>query len=126
MKVLPEFMAAVFEWGAAHWMGAPKGALEPAERDRRQAPAHRAEGARRHRRLVQHARVLPWPQRGRAALGEMDLPPHRVRIACDPARNRVADAGVFRPIRGADARALVFLRSGEPSAESLLPGGVLR
>ena len=49
----------------------PKSTLQHG--DRRQAPAHRAEGAGLHGRFVQHARVLPRQGAALAALGEMDV-----------------------------------------------------
>ena len=105
---------------------AAQGALEPAERDRRQAPAHRAEGSGRDRRLVQHARVLPRTRRRRAAQGEVAVSRRRLRRC--PRRFSLAgfaEPCLYRSIRRPDGRALVLLRAGEPSAESLLPGGVL-
>ena len=46
----------------------------PADRHRHQAPAHRAEGAGLHGRLVQHARVLPRTQHRVAARRQVGLP----------------------------------------------------
>ncbi len=50
-------------------------------RHRHQAPAHRAERAGFHGRILQHARVLPRPERRHAARGEVVLSAGRLRAA---------------------------------------------
>ena len=62
---------------------------------------------------------------GSPAIGEVAVSGRRLRFACGASHWRIPEPCLYRSIRRLDGRALVLLRAGESSAESLLPGGVV-
>jgi hypothetical protein len=107
--------------------------VDAAERDRHQASAHRAEGAGLHGRLVQHARVLSRRVAAKLIairrgflIAAFALPVLLLAVGLCDGRCGVVRAGVCRAIRGLARRALVLLRAGEPPAEPVLPGDIVK